>query len=161
MIGAHIQRSDKFTREIEEISHKAGNQIMFNLTVDQVHTFFVGDGKWLVHNTCPIKGRAQVTDPNHAPKVTTEAQRLQGLQDPYGNDLYKVIYLIKSLKTATGGVVKSLLRPDIAAVDIQGNFHLVDVVSSTQNPLSMTVKINDMLNLLATFGLRGTGSVIP
>jgi hypothetical protein len=23
---------------------------MYNLTVDQVHTFFVGDGQWLVHN---------------------------------------------------------------------------------------------------------------
>ena len=27
---------------------------MYNLTVDTAHTFFVGDGQWLVHNTCPI-----------------------------------------------------------------------------------------------------------
>lgn len=27
------------------------NQRMYNLTVDGAHTFFVGDGAWLVHNT--------------------------------------------------------------------------------------------------------------
>jgi len=25
---------------------------MYNLTVDEAHTFFVGDGQWLVHNEC-------------------------------------------------------------------------------------------------------------
>jgi hypothetical protein len=28
---------------------------MYNLTVDEAHTFFVGDGQWLVHN-CPAAG---------------------------------------------------------------------------------------------------------
>ena len=28
--------------------------MMYNLTVDTAHTFFVGDGQWLVHNTCPL-----------------------------------------------------------------------------------------------------------
>ena len=27
-------------------------QVMYNLTVAQAHTFFVGDGQWLVHNQC-------------------------------------------------------------------------------------------------------------
>jgi hypothetical protein len=26
---------------------------MYNLTVDEAHTFFVGDGQWLVHNCGP------------------------------------------------------------------------------------------------------------
>jgi len=26
---------------------------MYNLTVDTAHTFFVGEGQWLVHNACP------------------------------------------------------------------------------------------------------------
>jgi RHS repeat-associated protein len=54
-IGAHILRSDGLSGIIEKISLKHSEQKMFNLTVDQAHTFFVGDGKWLVHNTCPIK----------------------------------------------------------------------------------------------------------
>ena len=27
-------------------------QDMYNLTVEQAHTFFVGEGQWLVHNQC-------------------------------------------------------------------------------------------------------------
>ena len=34
-------------------------QEMYNLTVDTAHTFFVGDGQWLVHNnTCPTYDRS-------------------------------------------------------------------------------------------------------
>ena len=31
------------------------SRVMYNLTVDEAHTFFVGDGQWLVHNSggCP------------------------------------------------------------------------------------------------------------
>ena len=29
--------------------------MMFNLTVGEAHTFFVGDGQWLVHNACIIQ----------------------------------------------------------------------------------------------------------
>jgi hypothetical protein len=33
-------------------------QLMYNLTVDRAHTFFVGGGQWLVHNTgCPGSSR--------------------------------------------------------------------------------------------------------
>ena len=27
---------------------------MYNLTIDQAHTFFVGEGQWLVHNACRV-----------------------------------------------------------------------------------------------------------
>lgn len=30
-------------------------QDMWNLTIDEAHTFFVGDGEWLVHNTCGVR----------------------------------------------------------------------------------------------------------
>ncbi len=29
-------------------------QLMYNLTVAQAHTFFVGIQQWLVHNSCPL-----------------------------------------------------------------------------------------------------------
>ncbi len=28
-------------------------EMMYNLTVEKAHTFFVGQDRWLVHNTCP------------------------------------------------------------------------------------------------------------
>jgi hypothetical protein len=36
-------------------------QKMYNLTVDEAHTFFVGDGQWLVHNIC-MRGGISVQD---------------------------------------------------------------------------------------------------
>ncbi|MBK8138626.1 MAG: hypothetical protein IPK52_22910 [Chloroflexi bacterium] len=39
---------------VESIAVVVDSQPMYNLTVDEAHTFFVGDGDWLVHNTnCP------------------------------------------------------------------------------------------------------------
>lgn len=42
---------------------------MYNLTVDEAHTFFVGDGDWLVHN-------CRVSDPND-PSFLRHAQERQ------------------------------------------------------------------------------------
>jgi hypothetical protein len=35
---------------------------MYNLTVDTAHTFFVGEGQWLVHNACGPKGNSWLTE---------------------------------------------------------------------------------------------------
>jgi 5-methylcytosine-specific restriction endonuclease McrA len=35
---------------------------MYNLTVDTAHTFFVGEGQWLVHNACPPYNRGAFGD---------------------------------------------------------------------------------------------------
>jgi hypothetical protein len=36
---------------------------MYNLTVDEAHTFFVGEGQWLVHNACNYDLTDLGTDP--------------------------------------------------------------------------------------------------
>jgi hypothetical protein len=33
---------------VESVEFIEANQPMYNLTVDEAHTFFVGDGEWLV-----------------------------------------------------------------------------------------------------------------
>jgi len=33
-----------------------GTAEVYNLTVDEAHTYFVGDGAWLVHNSCEPDG---------------------------------------------------------------------------------------------------------
>ncbi len=40
---------------VESIAVVVDPQPMYNLTVDEAHTFFVGDGDWLVHNTCDLR----------------------------------------------------------------------------------------------------------
>ena len=37
---------------VEFATFDTRDQVMYNLTVDSVHTFAVGDGAWVVHNTC-------------------------------------------------------------------------------------------------------------
>jgi len=37
---------------VESVTFDTRDQVMYNLTVDSVHTFAVGDGAWVVHNTC-------------------------------------------------------------------------------------------------------------
>ena len=46
-------RSASGEGEVEAVESVASPQVMYNLTVAEAHTFFVGDGQWLVHNACP------------------------------------------------------------------------------------------------------------
>jgi len=53
-LGDDIRNADGSTGVVESIELETTSQEMYNLTVDEAHTFFVGDGQWLVHNTkCP------------------------------------------------------------------------------------------------------------
>lgn len=49
-VGDNIRKADGSTGEVESIEFEETSQEMYNLTVDEAHTFFVGDGQWLVHN---------------------------------------------------------------------------------------------------------------
>ena len=53
-IGDEIHDADWNTGTVEKIQFTASQQLMYNFTVETAHTYFVGDGKWLVHNSCPI-----------------------------------------------------------------------------------------------------------
>ncbi|GAB4527900.1 MAG: hypothetical protein OHK0046_46170 [Anaerolineae bacterium] len=42
---------------VEQVTVVAdAHQPMFNLTVDEAHTFFIGDGDWLVHTLMLVRG---------------------------------------------------------------------------------------------------------
>ncbi len=49
-LGEHVRRLDGGYGEVVEVRSVQHQQRMYNLTVEEVHTFFVGDGEWLVHN---------------------------------------------------------------------------------------------------------------
>ena len=51
-IGDDVRNADGSTGNVEVIESEQTSQEMYNLTVDEAHTFFVGGGQWLVHNTC-------------------------------------------------------------------------------------------------------------
>jgi len=48
--GLHVPSADGTNGVVEAISWTAGPATMYNLTVEEAHTFFVGEGAWLVHN---------------------------------------------------------------------------------------------------------------
>jgi RHS repeat-associated protein len=64
-VGEHIRRVDGSYGVVEKVEYEQRHQLMYNLTVDEAHTFFVGDGQWLVHNECMDFSDI---DPNNWPK---------------------------------------------------------------------------------------------
>jgi hypothetical protein len=56
---------------------------MYNLTVDEAHTFFVGDGAWLVHNTngpCDIPENALGNLGNDADAIVHNLDTLENYE---------------------------------------------------------------------------------
>jgi hypothetical protein len=53
-VGDHIWSISGEWGRVEAVSVSHDPQLMYNLTVDDAHTFFVGEQAWLVHNTCVI-----------------------------------------------------------------------------------------------------------
>jgi hypothetical protein len=53
--GDEIRRADWDTGTVETITFIASPQTMYNFTVATSHTYFVGEGQWLVHNACPLR----------------------------------------------------------------------------------------------------------
>ena len=51
-VGDTIYTAQGGTGIVETISFVYAPQPMYNLTVATAHTYFVGDGQWLVHNSC-------------------------------------------------------------------------------------------------------------
>jgi hypothetical protein len=51
-VGAEISQVHAGTGRVTQVSIAFAPQRMYNLTVAQAHTFFVGSGQWLVHNAC-------------------------------------------------------------------------------------------------------------
>jgi hypothetical protein len=52
-------------------------QEMYNFTVDTAHTYFVGDGQWLVHNSCRFGPREKLRSNMDIPNGSgTEAHHI-------------------------------------------------------------------------------------
>jgi hypothetical protein len=54
-VGDEIRNADWATGTVEAIEFVAKPQTMYNFTVATAHTYFVGEGRWLVHNSCGNK----------------------------------------------------------------------------------------------------------
>ncbi|MCB8944224.1 MAG: hypothetical protein H6658_10760 [Ardenticatenaceae bacterium] len=53
-VGDEIRNADWATGTVEVIEFVAESQTMYNFTVATAHTYFIGEGQWLVHNDCQL-----------------------------------------------------------------------------------------------------------
>jgi Xanthomonas XOO_2897-like deaminase len=60
--GDDVHNAKDGTGEVEHVTTEQTTQEMYNLTVDEAHTFYVGDGQWLVHNACDFRRIAYGSD---------------------------------------------------------------------------------------------------
>ncbi len=55
-LDMHVLRADGNVGVVRGWKVVSGTKVMYNLTVAQDHTFTVGDGQWVVHNTAGSSG---------------------------------------------------------------------------------------------------------
>ncbi|MFN8523149.1 MAG: polymorphic toxin-type HINT domain-containing protein [Chloroflexota bacterium] len=79
-VGDSLRQSAGRLGRVATVEPRSGSQVMYNLTVAEAHTYFVGAGGWLVHNDC-FRGLAarefdwQHIFDRHAPWGRTAMQR--------------------------------------------------------------------------------------
>lgn len=67
--GDRVWKADRTSGVVQSVEVASVLQRMYNLTVDKAHTFFVGQGQWLVHNDCWVTPGGRRIDPNHTDKI--------------------------------------------------------------------------------------------
>ncbi len=149
-VGDKIQTAEGGYGVVETIETLSLVQPMYNLTVDEVHTFFVGQGEWLVHNTCTVEdlmaagsspsGKGQLTEFGRALKKHSDRAgdawapfAPSGRSDKSFNEMAAQLVwdilndpntVIRKHSTANFGDVVDYLTPDGRGVryDAYGNF---------------------------------------
>ncbi|PKO12525.1 MAG: hypothetical protein CVU39_23870 [Chloroflexi bacterium HGW-Chloroflexi-10] len=123
-------------------------QVMYNLTVNTAHTYFIGEVQWLVHNICKPIGIPQTSsDPTHAAVSAAIAQQ--------GSQKFNVVnvYLNKSIGTVTGKRAPSRWRPDVTIQYADGSYQFFEKLSRSENIADQLQKIRNMNSLLAKYGI--------
>ncbi|MEL6271008.1 MAG: polymorphic toxin-type HINT domain-containing protein [Chloroflexota bacterium] len=103
-LGDLIMNLDLEYGTVDSIEIVPQVQVMYDLTVDEVHNFAVGDGAWVVHNACPITYPKTTAEPatfGHTPNGGT-----------YGR-----------LRTRT----RTVNHQTVNGVEINGNFYPEDI----------------------------------
>jgi len=95
-LGDDIRNADGSTGEVERVTTEEAAQEMYNLTVDEAHTYYVGDGQWLVHNACPPIESAQDGIAIIKGYYPHEGDRLPhfSIEVQYGDDVFETHQVI-------------------------------------------------------------------
>ncbi len=126
---------------------------VFNFEVEDCHTYFVGDGFFLVHNSCKVHGKSHGSE-THKAAIDSKAKTMQSSGE------YTDIWLNKQLNTAG---MKGTQRPDIIAKRLDGTFEYIEYASKSQaigskglttlqTKMDIIDKANDVVGQLINWG---------
>ncbi|MEZ4736341.1 MAG: polymorphic toxin-type HINT domain-containing protein [Caldilineaceae bacterium] len=83
VVGDHIRQANGLAGTVQAMQVVQQPQVMYNLTVADAHTFFVGDGQWLVHNQCNSSPLGRGSTGRSIPSDLREQLALEAVQaDP-------------------------------------------------------------------------------
>jgi hypothetical protein len=97
-VGDHIWSISGEWGRVEAVSVSHDPQLMYNLTVDDAHTFFVGEQAWLVHNPCLPAIPRDLSES----KITVIG-RMEDLRRFHDNDLYDTWWKSGRIPERDGG----------------------------------------------------------
>jgi hypothetical protein len=113
-VGDTIHTAQGGTGIVQAITFVYQPQPMYNLTVATAHTYFVGNGQWLVHNRCPWRGKPVMhTGDSDKGWIHIEGRHITGvLPNPKGgpSDLFAPGTTRQQLERAADIIVKKGVR---------------------------------------------------
>ncbi len=127
-VGEHIRRSDGSYGKVNSVQVEQDPQRMYNLTVDQAHSFYVGNEHWLTHNQCPIFGNLQKgTSLAHNAKMLEIAEQLAK------SGRYEEVWMDTRVNISTRGQVLGKTEPDVLGLNFTNKMaHVVEIPSPSQ-----------------------------
>jgi hypothetical protein len=129
---------------VDAVIFTDGTATVYNLTVDEAHTYFVGDGAWLVHNC----GGPDDDGTDYTNLLTDPATNQSGV-----NELFEVITIKQAKKQGlVSGVISrpSTARPDFLVTRPNGTVLNVEIKvpyreMGRKRPESITTVTNNIL----------------
>ena len=126
--GDLVRRADGTYGMVEVTAFVYQPQPMYNLTVATAHTYFVGDGQWLVHNLCkftPVKGfkdrvesvKATITLGDLDTGTVTNPSSRNWVQNIMGNPTDQAGHVIGNRLGGPGGYTTGNIFPQNPAIN--------------------------------------------
>ncbi len=166
--GDQIQQADGTTGVVETVLFEATEQLMYNLTVADAHTYTVGDGEWVVHNDCnPLTRRLTLeTDRKAAELIRTLSRRqrgpvLTGVAHPALDQIYFGINhtesprnlpkVLQELDTSYTNAQRSLARVQAGKPGTHSEIYaLTDAIYALEAKIEREVELHELGEFILT-----------
>jgi RHS repeat-associated protein len=119
-VGEHVRKADGGYGRVQKVEREQRQQTMYNLTVEKAHTFFVGQGRWLVHNAC------ETPKPLTKPLGKVDPKTVRFTQDSIGRTFKNKIPLEETIALLKADPSKAADFPPIRVFESEGSIWTLD-----------------------------------